>query len=269
MRKYLSCLLLLITVSSKAFSAPAEVKKTTDFYFVGVPKCGTHLLQKAIYYLNNESFDRCEPYLHPSNLAEDLFFMQTHPKKKFIIIVRDPRDALVSAFEFIGHGPIDHDKNPKAEDYWHLPLRMNPDFLYMSDQEKVSHMIKMDIGNLLVGSEKMHSSYLVSVLAGNLPNVKVVRFEDLIGTNGGGDDDIQRETLQQIACFLNLSTKNVENAVKKTWGPEDQHAWKTFRHGIKGRWKSFFDQNLIYDIKNYGAWNEFILHYGYESTKDW
>ena len=256
-------------MSIQAFSIPPETNKTTDFYFVGVPKCGTHLLQKVIFYLNDQTFKGCEPFLHPNNLVEDLFFMETNPKKKFIIIVRDPRDALLSALEFVRMGPVDHDKKPRDKDFWHLPLRVNPRYLNMTDNERLTHMVRMDDQNLLIGSEKIHTSYAVAMLAESLPNVKVVRFEDLVGSKGGGDDKIKRDVLEEIATFLNLSKKNIDLAFEKTWGPENQHGWKTFRQGIIGRWRSVYESDLISDIKNYGSWNEILLHYGYENNSDW
>ncbi|MFZ0565822.1 MAG: sulfotransferase domain-containing protein [Chlamydiales bacterium] len=266
MRRYFIGTLLFLTIFLLSLEASS---KTENFYFLGIPKSGTHLLIKIIYQLDGDSFDHGNLYPHPDNFKRDYSFIKRNKDKKFVLIVRDPRDTILSGYEFVANGPIEHDKNPNEWDYWHLPLRNNPDYLTMTDCERMSEMVKMSPSNLLIGSSKIYTGYLVANAVKNFHNVMIVRFEDLVGSKGGGNDEVALQQIAELAEFLDLPQENVEYAFINSWGPKDQHGYKTFRHGVIGRWKTKFDEQVIHDFKTYGRWNEFILEFGYEEDKNW
>ncbi|MBM3208588.1 MAG: sulfotransferase domain-containing protein [Chlamydiae bacterium] len=253
-------------ISTKVF--PNTDQDVTKIYIAGIPKCGTHLLQKVVFILNNNSFENIEQYPHPDNFERDYTYFRDHTEAKFVLIIRDPRDALVSAYDYVWDNPI-NDQNENKYNYWHKPLRNNPDYPYMTKQQRLSEMIKMGKKNLLIGSTKIHTGYRVAAKTQYLKNVLIVRFEDLIGTFAGGDDAVRHETIKEIAKFLSLPESNVDLACHKSWGGEDQHGYKTFSKGVAGRWKENFDKQNIKDIKTHGWWNLFITSFGYESDAGW
>jgi hypothetical protein len=153
--------------------------------------------------------------------------------------------------------------------YWHLPLKYNPNYLNMTMQQRLSEMIKMSKQNLLRGTAHIHTGYIFARKCSWMKNFMIIRFEDLVGSAAGGDDNVRYETISRLAQFLCLPQENVDKACKESWGKENQHGFKTFSKGIIGRWRENFDEQNIQDIKQYGFWNSIIQHYGYESVLDW
>jgi hypothetical protein len=66
----------------------------------------------------------------------------------------------------------------------------------------------------------------------------VVKFEELIGEKGGGDDQIQKETVSRIAEYLGLKLSDQELAAVCAglfWTKAE-----TFRKGQIGSWREHF-----------------------------
>ena len=75
-----------------------------------------------------------------------------------------------------------------------------------------------------------------------LPNTFVIRFEDLIGEKGQGNEEKQRETISFIASLLNihLTPDRLDWVVDHLFGiPNDRVSW-TFRSGQIGDWEEYF-----------------------------
>ncbi len=257
---------ILAFFSLNAFPQTCEAGNL--FYFTGVPKCGTHLLEKVVYYLDGMSFTHGKLFPHPDNFKREISTFKKNSSTKYVIIIRDPRDALLSAQEFANEESVSVGKF-QPWDYWWKPVENNPDFHLLSQCEQVSEMVKMKRSNLIIGSEKIYSGFEVALAARDFPNVLIVRYEDLIGSEGFGNNEVQYNTLKEIAEFVGLPLENANLAFHNSWGPLNQHGFKTFRHGVMGRWKKQFNKKLIQDFKSHGRWNEFLLAFGYEKDSDW
>ncbi len=145
---------------------------------------------------------------------------------KTVMIVRDPRDVLVSNYKYVLNMDVTH-KSHK----------------YIKDQPNNIERIKACI----VGREgviapiydvyKSYSGWLDS------KNCLVVKFEDLVGSKGGGCDKIQREKVVAILKFLDVvvSEAELDHIVEKMKSPNTP----TFRAGKTGGWKSHFDDELL------------------------
>jgi hypothetical protein len=70
------------------------------------------------------------------------------------------------------------------------------------------------------------------------PQVLQVRFEDLVGSGGGGKDDLQRETIAQILQFVEREPTEeiVGRTVENLFG-----GTSTFREGQIGSWQDGFE----------------------------
>lgn len=96
------------------------------------------------------------------------------------------------------------------------------------------------------------------------PGVIAIRFEDLVGSNGGGSD------LAQEACILNtasalgieLSPEALERIKTNLWG-----GTPTFRQGQIGSWRSYFSQKNISLFKRQLGQDLILL--GYEQDMHW
>ena len=78
------------------------------------------------------------------------------------------------------------------------------------------------------------------------PQVFRVRFEDIVGSAGGGDDAARLEVLHQLAALLEAPENKIEEVAKKLYGP-GRH---TFRKGRIDAWRDEVPEELQRRITN-------------------
>ena len=143
-----------------------------------------------------------------------------------LTIVRDPRDVCVSDVYFIR-------KNPSH--------RLHPYYVKMSLQEGLTaSIVGMDTSQLDGAPPSFDiGSHYRNYLGWARQGVGlVVRFEELIGQKGRGDDQIQTETVSRIAEYLGLKLSDKELAAVCSglfWTKAE-----TFRKGQIGSWREHF-----------------------------
>ena len=71
-----------------------------------------------------------------------------------------------------------------------------------------------------------------------------LRFEDLVGSQGGGDNKIQKKTIVRLFDYLNISTCSVDYLTKELFGP-GKH---TFRSGQIHSWKEEIPLSLREEV---------------------
>jgi hypothetical protein len=226
-----------------------------------MPKAGTHLLTRLLTLFDfykqrgfldigpNEGLQRISPdYVQRARdkLAKlkPGFFVRTHmyfyPEVAQIIdefqirtitIVRDPRDVCVSDALHILKRP-DH--------------RLHSYYVKMSESQRLmasivgmeSARLGGDPPSLDIGLHYRNYLGWVQQSSG-----LVVKFEDLIGHKGGGDDLIQMETVAKIASYLGLQVsrqKITEFCNNLFWTKA-----KTFRKGQIGDWEKHFSSEHV------------------------
>lgn len=160
-----------------------------------------------------------------------------------IFIYRDPRDILVSYINF--------QKN--REDY-----PFHEFFSTANDREQVQAVL-----DGLVSGETV-----LSPMADRLTrargwlrdgNTLALRFEDLIGKAGYGDQDKQFTAVSRIAdwCGINLSVDQIREIATQVFDPTSE----TFHKGTIGQWKQKIDQESLDDIME--RCGDLIKEYGY------
>jgi len=223
-------LLFCMGVFSSGFSDENFCENNPEYIHLTVPKSGSHLLGKLLRMF--EELDKKVPssvtghLYHPGSPLGMYPQVKFHYKKlKKLILIRDPRDCIVSAVFWWSK----YHSNIKA---W-----MNLTF----DQKiKTSILESMDPPfQFLSDSFRMLDVYLN---AG--PECCIVKFENLVGVNGGGSLEQQQDEIYKIADFLDIEitpfemdfiTENLHGLRQV-----DMISVQTFRKGIIGQWKQYF-----------------------------
>jgi hypothetical protein len=166
-----------------------------------------------------------------------------------IILIRDPRDVAVSLCHFACL-PV----HPLSEYYRSLP----------SQDARLRASIEG------VGWENYPLLNMGERLARILPwlrepNCLVVRFEDLVGEQGGGSRARQQAALREISDFLNLqlSRQDIIAVASRVF----DRSSATFRRGEIGEWKKYFKPEHVETFKKIAG--EQLIQLGYERDLDW
>lgn len=241
-------LFLLFLFSSFGFSMERE----TNIAFFTIWKSGSHLIQKCIfkimnnhyeeYLLNNPSIKKMDyshlwsnnGYRHGkhyycshfnSDIEKMRYFMANAPHVKFIFNVRDPRDVCLSICPYV-------DKMPKESGFLPILNMGYSSWKLLSLDEKLMLVIRKIRNN--------QQYYNALTLLKEYPNILLVRFENLVGSKGGGSDALQKLEILKIAKFLGikLSDKSVDKISRNLFGDT-----KTFHKGQIGKYKEVFQEH--------------------------
>jgi len=231
-------------------------------FVTSIPKCGTHLLLKAIYlmtkqepywiYEDTKSLENnlkrgCKQILTshvPYSLENEEIFENYNTKCFFIY--RDPRDQVIS----YAHWEI---KSHPEKYRGTSPIELMRKFI--DGSVPPPHMTNVN------GPTAFYHAYLGWRENSNICTIK---FEDLVGPLGGGDKNVQIFTLQRIANHLglSLSIKALEKIANSLFG--ETH---TFRSGKIGAWKDVFlfsDYNMFKKVAG-----DLLIELEYESDYNW
>lgn len=155
---------------------------------------------------------------------------------KHMLIVRDPRDVLLSFLHY-----------SLKPGHW-----LRPDLLSLAEDERVVFAIK--------GGYTPKSNICImgiidafrSVMRWRYSqNFLMVRFEDLVGTKGGGTYDVQYRTIRAICNHLEVdgSEEVIARVCKQAFDARSP----TFRKGQIGMWKTEFTERQLEIFNEYGS----------------
>lgn len=171
------------------------------------------------------------------------------------LIVRDPRDVVTSHFHYVS------EKHPEHRLHDHYVSLPDDDARLMASIRGVDGA-HTDDGDRLESIGEWMDAFLSWQ---EKPYVTVVRFEDLIGPNGGGSRDRQMETVRQLADHLEvtLSDDEVEYISQNVFSTSAS----TFRKGLIGDWKNHFTPEHVEAFKDEAG--DWLVEMGYEDDADW
>lgn len=209
-----------------------------------IPKAGTHLVESALEefpYLRNAA----ERTLRGWESADDrtLSVIRTLPKGMFftahlpahkevidavaendvrvIFVVRDPRDIVISNYNYSTYIDLSH---PTHDFFKKMP----------DDDTRLEKVIIGEAGILTPIAEIMDlfEPWFIN------RNAITIRFEDLVGLQGGGSKVTQIESLQKIAIHLGIDMKvsELKAVASKVFNSDSL----TFSSGQVGKWRSVF-----------------------------
>ena len=77
------------------------------------------------------------------------------------------------------------------------------------------------------------------------PDTLAVRFEDLVGSRGGGEDAARYATVRRILDHLELSMPDGEIESRFSVETLDPTSMRTFRQGEIGGWRAAFEPDHV------------------------
>lgn len=167
---------------------------------------------------------------------------------KLVLILRDPRDVVVSHAKYIA--------NEKSHFLYDL-------YKNMTESERIITSIT-GINNGKIKLLNINERFL-SVIPWKWQSITYTTyFERLIGPKGGGTIDLQYKELRCIANHLNITynDNDIYQIADHLFG-----GTKTFRKGIIGNWKDCFTNEHKELFKQIAG--HLLIELGYENDYDW
>lgn len=167
---------------------------------------------------------------------------------KFIQIMRDPRDVIISHLLYIR----DIDKTHKSSKYINS---------LSTDIEQFNAVIDGEF-DVIEPFQDVVNKFLGWI---DKPAVLTIKFEDLVGSNGGGSDELQAIATQKIINHVGLQLteteiKEISNKIFSSKSP-------TFNTGKINKWKNYFTEKHKQICKEKIQYSLEIL--GYEKDVSW
>lgn len=260
-------LFYLFTLSITAYTVE-ESCKSKIVYFT-LPKGGSQLFRKTITLMTERPLRKLYPFydnpipsfldpLDPTigfhHLEPGYDAILKDPSNSFtkIIMIRDPRDVIVSMLYWIE--VMAYTDSAKA--FTKLPI-----------EEQMAHLI-LDPDLSMSGSYPFvfdtHLGIQCALEWMKDPTVFVCRFENLVGPLGGGSYEQQIETLVNLAKHLNLSlsSEKIIEIANTLFGDTF-----TFRAGQIGSWKELFTPSIKEIFKT--KMGQELIDLGYEKDNNW
>ncbi|MGH6643552.1 MAG: sulfotransferase domain-containing protein, partial [Bradyrhizobium sp.] len=235
------------------------VNQLSNILITSMPKAGTHLLAEivsAIYGKKSLPLSKsrmgalpavervideldCREFIFHGHLRHHHYSCQFKSRHwKFLVLVRDPRDILISMHDFMQRSP-------------------HPDHAYafstlvlLPYRERLKRLMNgIDIGGYEIARME---SYCRGWLEWQKRGALLLRYEDLRSP----------ESAVKLAGFLDVPLETVEQAVCVAYGRKT----RTLSEGSIGRWQKVFDEDLVlYTQAHDGG---VIANLGYDWVRD-
>jgi len=229
--------------------APDYVRGMYDTRTAG--KWPLFLMQQMKFNKGSRSFSDHWSY---TSEAEELFYQCTTAN---FFIIRDPRDMIVSMAHFLHKGPQDLSVDVNALIFDFIDGRM---------KSFVPWGVGINEAYPLLYSHGITDFYKLYLKWMEARKFLTVKFEDLVGPNGGGSLETQLRTIKCIAEHLNIvrTDQDICNVAQNLFGKSS-----TFREGKIGSWRNHFTQEMIRAYKKVPGACKLLVDLGYEKDDAW
>lgn len=240
-----------------------------------IPKCGTHYIERTVHLLTDQQIalrkitlenlqEACANnqiirFFFPYSIQE-AEILKKH-RHKIIALVRDPRDALVS-HAFYMRTFANRPGNNIKRDFFRLGEKYDT----LSFEQQIT--------SLIVGGEHSDSyiRYYLDRLGWALnKRCLTIKYEDLVGNAGGGNDEIKKAAVLKIVNFINLdiTEERLQMALDNMYVDFGEKTLddKVFERSSIGNWTKFLSYEQVELIKEMIG-NE-IIQLGYEKSNNW
>ncbi len=272
-----------------SFIAPLSAidNELPPFALLTVPKSGSHLMIKALHLLTGgvsiwhtrfPSFFYIPPrdgflYTHLCLSPELEDDYQHLPQLRKIINIRDLRDVAVSIVAQIKKYPWPGMNAEQHKQFLELPF--DEQLLFVINYDYDVHEVAATAPNSLQVSLRQVAEQTVRLSRD--PRNLVCRYENLVGSMGGGSEEAQLTELERIASFLELeipSTQLAEIAAQLYGNEFDpfgkggfQNFHSTFKQGKIGLWRELFTEEHKRAFKK--KIGNCLIALNYESDDNW
>lgn len=254
-------------------------KRGQRVFMNSIPKSGTHLLRRCLalmpgmmyagIHINRVRYNQYQNIYAREQLLTRLgrgIFVSGHLpfqdsdwqalqtwKYVTVLMIRDPRDVVVSQWHHTLRRPTHRMHN-------YIASIADPDVQLTCLIKGIADNVVPDTpGILSIG--KQFQSFLGWYEHG----AHLVRFENLIGAQGGGSPDRQSAEIEELASYvgIDLTRDAAEQIADKVF---DRKA-NTFRKGTIGDWRTHFSD----DHKKYfkAECGQLLIDLGYEANWEW
>jgi len=239
-----------------------EIIPNKKILLVTIPKAGTHLLRKAITLITKQPIHWIglgeAPYFRPQNdlafphpitaghLFPEMDVIRTDYAEHYIkiLLIRDPRDVMLSFAHHLAKGLT----------WSSCPSFDHARFITLSRDEQLRMTLCLPKN---FRDPSICFPYVEAWM--QTPDVYVCRFEDLVGSCGGGTDEKQFHTLKTLSEHIGhpCTDEELHEIASKLFG----NTW-TFRKGQIGGWKSAYnaENTKLFKI----LYGPYIKNFGYE-----
>lgn len=173
---------------------------------------------------------------------------------KHILLLRDPRDIVVSHTFFVVREP------------WHHHHKHYTDVL-RNDEERIMATI---CGFERCATVDRPLASIREIFDGFIPwlddsTTLVCRFEDMVGPRGGGDIEKQLAEIRRIGDFVDrpLTREQAQQIAQKMYS----EASLTYRKGLVGDWSNHFTETHRRAFKEMAG--DILIRLGYEENDEW
>ncbi len=267
-------IIVFLALMAIPFFSQTQAESPNPFFLLTIPKSGTHLIWKTMMMLTGRECQhpgRLCPPLGPFSFPEDLpnimvdqgafntfcldawhnqhkfpmshfnfgyffqGFVQMHPNFKPIVFIRDLRDVCISLAYF---------------QWADIEKAIGPSTI----QQKIMWIIMRDgtpsaLKILHVGKNAREAALWM-----RRPDTIVLKYEDLVGPEGGGTKQAQYQALTRLANGLNIpmDEARLSYLADNIYGNKGMpmHS-STFRDGKTGKWRAYFSSRHKKAFKKY------------------
>jgi Sulfotransferase domain. len=171
-------------------------------------------------------------------------------KLKHILIIRDPRDYIVSLTYFVGYG--NHIRRPAYDQFNSHDEKLLASIVGIGEGKFSLSLTKYSVPNVKI----LYESYEGWL---NHKNTLIIRYEDFVGEDGISPNI--KETIGRILNYLEVEPTNdiIAKMINEGMKPEKSH---TFRKGRAGEWKKEFKEIHFEAFEKIGG-VEILKKFGY------
>lgn len=255
----LRVLILLTLFFVKAYAAFDP--NTPKVALLTIPKSGTHLLNKAVELITSQKVIPTNQFnpgtifnsgnYYVQHITEHFDFIKEDPSIRKVLMIRDPRDTLISQIFWM---------QKKGKWLWCTPnvvaksVNLLPTF---DDKLKEAILFPNEYYSIAWFTRKA-ISWMQD------PNILTLRYEELVGPEGGGDRETQIKAVYRLAEFIGspVTDEKAAEIADKLYG-----GTSTFRKGKKDGWPEYFSEDNKRLLKS--VLGDEIIELGYAENNNW
>lgn len=266
MKTVLTLLLAPLSLCARITELPRE--QPQKIVMLSVPKAGTSLVETAMRLITGRdvkaivspaladpkvnpeiALDPEDPNIGMHHLFPSFNFIKEDKSGRYIKIIqiRDPRDVLLAKMKWIKLG------------HWYAPKDFIREFNDQPFNDKLTGLIQFP--------DEYWSTRVFLRLALEWmkePDVLVCRFEELVGPQGGGNQERQHAAIAELAKHMgySLDPEDIERIGKEVFGKGG-----TFMKGQIGEWHKYYTEGHKALFKQ--EMGQELIALGYEIDDNW